>query len=175
MDENAIKRNKEIDELQIDYYLAYPGTVLPGNHLWPLKAARDKIWLLLTTNITRKAELNLLFSDKRIGAARILFENKKSELGYATLTKAQKYFEEACRLENEARNGGADTSGLASNLLKASLKYRQVIDKILLISPDDAKPKIILIQNSLENFYVSSFQEYKNRGFFIPEDPFNKE
>ena len=173
-DKNLAEKSREIDEMKINYYLAYPGPVLPGSILWPLKAARDKVWLALTTNITRKAELNLLFADKRIGASRILFENKKSELGYSTLTKAQKYFQEAVYLEKEARVGGVDTKDLAINLLNASFKYRQEIDKMLLVAPDDAKAQIILIQNFFRDFYASFSQEYKNAGYPIPEDPFNK-
>ena len=52
------------EEINIDYYLAYPGKVLPDSPFWPLKALRDRIWLWITTNSSRKAELKLLFADK---------------------------------------------------------------------------------------------------------------
>lgn len=173
-DENIVEKNKEIDNLKIDYLLAYPGTVIPGHFFWPLKAVRDRVWLLLTTNITRKAELNLLFADKRIGASLVLFENKKCELGYTTLTKAQKYFFEASRLEKIAREEGINTQELVVSLIKASLKYQQVIEKILLISPDEARPGIILIQNSFRDFYPTNIGEYKGRGYDIPEYPLDE-
>ena len=56
------------DEVYIPYNFAYSGDVLPDSPLWPLKAARDRIWFLITTNSERRAELNLLFADKRIAA-----------------------------------------------------------------------------------------------------------
>src|SRR3990167_11357845 len=52
-------------ETPIDYYLPYPGKILPDSSLWVFKAARDKLWLLLTTSDSRRAGLILLFADKR--------------------------------------------------------------------------------------------------------------
>ena len=34
---------------KVDYFLAYPGKVLPDSPFWPLKALRDKIWFLFIT------------------------------------------------------------------------------------------------------------------------------
>ena len=56
---------------QIDYQLPYPGRILPDHPLWPLKAFRDKLWLLVTLNRSRQAELLLLFADKRLVSSRI--------------------------------------------------------------------------------------------------------
>ena len=67
-----------LDE-NIGYWLAYPGPVLPDHPLWFAKAARDKLWLMLTTNQSREAELNLLFADKRANASLTLFSKGNFE------------------------------------------------------------------------------------------------
>lgn len=78
----------------VDYYLPYPG-ILPDHPLYWLKMVRDRIGLVLTTAETAKAEKLLLYADKRLGAAWALIEGNKVALGVSTLTKAEKYLEQA--------------------------------------------------------------------------------
>lgn len=78
----------------VDYYLPYPG-ILPDHPLYWLKMMRDRVGLVLTTGETAKAEKLLLYADKRLGAAWALIEGNKVPLGVSTLTKAEKYLEEA--------------------------------------------------------------------------------
>jgi len=65
---------------EINYHLPYSGNVLPDSPLWPLKALRDKVWIGVTTSHLRRAELALLFSDKRLvmtqGVDTSIFLNK---------------------------------------------------------------------------------------------------
>lgn len=166
------EEKKKLESMQINYYLAYPGTILPDSLLWPVKAARDKIWLLITTNQMRKAELNLLFADKRLVSAKILFEKGKPEIGLATLIKAEKYLENACRIEEEIRKRRVDTSVFLERLVYASLKHKQVIDEIILLAPEDARPKIILIENYAEKVFSDKTGVLKERGMAVPENPF---
>jgi hypothetical protein len=169
------RRVEELESMEIKYYLPHPGAVLPGHVLWPLKALRDKIWLAITTSPAKKSELTLLFADKRLGAAKIFFERAEDELGYVTLTKAEKYLEEACNLEGQARAQGYETTELAERLINASLKHRQVIDEILLIAPDDAKPEIVLIQNYSRGVYDRKSEVLKSKGVELPKNPFDGE
>ena len=171
-DETSDKERNNLNQMKIDYQLAYPGVVLPNSPLWPLKAARDKLWLLLTSNTSKKAELNLLFADKRLGAARILFENKEYEIGFATLTKAEKYLEQAGNIESDIRSKGGDTTELSNTLVKASLKHRQVIENIILMAPEDAKPKIIELENYAIKVYQTKLDVLKTKGLPLPENPF---
>src|SRR3989344_3288923 len=129
-------------EIFIDYYLAYPGNVLPGSPFWPLKAVRDRAWIFLTTNSTRRAELMLLFADKRLGSAKILFEEGNPEESLSTLTKAEKYLDDASRQEKESREKGFDTTEFLSTLTKASLKHYAQILEIEETAPEEAKPVI---------------------------------
>ena len=117
--------------ININYSLAYPGSVLPDSPLWKLKALRDKIWLTLTTNKSKKVELNILFADKRLGSSQILFEKGKSDIAYSTLTKGEKYLEEASTLEEQIRREGVNTVDLNTRLANASLKHFEVMQEIL--------------------------------------------
>lgn len=159
--------------VQIDYYLPYPGRVLPDSLLWSLKALRDRIWLAITTNPSRRAELKLLFADKRVAMSKILFEKGKPELGFSTLTKAEKYLEQAVIQEKENRDKGIDTSEFLTQLAKASLKHAQVIEEILAIAPEDAKPGIV----QSEDYAKKAFEDAQNglleAGLPVPENPFD--
>ena len=46
----------------VDYFLAYPG-MLPDQFIYPVKMLRDKIWLFLTTDPSKRADLLLLNAD----------------------------------------------------------------------------------------------------------------
>lgn len=159
-------------DVNIDYHLAYPGRVLPDSILWPIKALRDKVWLMLTTNSNRKAELKLLFADKRLGSSKVLFERNKPEEGYSTLTKAEKYLEEASNTEEENRKKGNDTSEFLERLAKASLKHYEVMQEIKAIAPEDATPRIIDTENYAKRVYERSRDALMEIGKTPPENPF---
>lgn len=161
------------ETVNIDYFLAYPGRVLPDSPLWPLKALRDRIWLWITTNPSRRAELNLLFADKRVAMSKILFEKGKSEVGYSTLTKAEKYLEEASIQERQNRENGIDTSEFLSRLAKASLKHAQIMEEIRKIAPDDAKPGIVQTGDYAKSTYEDARNALQEKGLPVPENPFD--
>ncbi|MBU0570346.1 hypothetical protein KKB40_06265 [Patescibacteria group bacterium] len=160
-------------DINIDYFLAYPGKVLPDSPLWFVKALRDRTWLFLTTNSGRKAELKLLFADKRLGSAKILFEKGKAEVGFSTLTKAEKYLEEASFQEQENREGGADTSEFLRRLSYASLKHFEVTSEIIKMAPEDAKPGIIKAQKYAKNVYENTRDALYEKDIEPPENPFD--
>ncbi len=114
----------------VDYYLPYPG-ILPDNMLYPLKMVRDRIWLFLTIDPLKKGERLLLFSDKRLGAGKTLIEGGKVELGVSTITKGEKYLEEAIAQAERARNKGKETTVLYEKLEKATLKHQEILGEVL--------------------------------------------
>lgn len=156
----------------IDYNLAYPGKILPDHPLWSIKALRDRVWLLLTSNVAKKAELKLLFSDKRLGASKALFEKDKPELAYTTLTKGEKYLEEAMESERQARGSEMDTYEFLKRLANAALKHREVIDQILILAPEDAKPEIIKTRDYSTQVYRNARDALYEGGMEAPENPF---
>src|SRR5688572_9010962 len=91
---------------EVDYEIAYVGRILPDSSMWPIKAGRDRLLYLFTFNHLKKADLALLFSDKRLISSRTLFESKKPDIALSTLTKGEKYLEIAAKEELEARKKG---------------------------------------------------------------------
>ena len=136
----APRTNQESE--QIDYYLAYPG-ILPDHFLWPVKAVRDNIWLFLTTDPLKKAELFLLLADKRIGAAEVLMAGGKPELAVSSATAAGKYLEEAFKTEETARNKGADVDKFLDRLSLAALKHRERFEGLKIQAPEGLKSQIL--------------------------------
>jgi hypothetical protein len=161
------------EEIKVDYQLPYPGRILPDSPLWYLKVARDKIWFLITTDPGRQGELKLLFADKRLVSSKVLFERGKPELGFSTLTKAEKYLEEAVNIEIRTREKGLETSEFLKNLAKASLKHREIIEMILQTAPEDAKPEIIKTEDYAINAYKTCRDALLSKGLPVPKSPFD--
>lgn len=109
-----------------EYYLAYPG-ILPDHFLYKFKMVRDRVWLWLTTNSLKRAELLLLFADKRVGAGKVLVEGNKVPLGISTLMKGEKYLERAVLQAEKAKQKGIEISGLAEKLNNAALKHEEIL------------------------------------------------
>ena len=115
-----------VEKKEVDYFLAYPG-VLPDHFLYPIKMARDRIWLWLTMDPLKKAELLLLFADKRLGAGKALVEGNKVDLGITTFSKAEKYLQRAANQERAANQKDKDTMNFVKKLYSASLKHKEVL------------------------------------------------
>ncbi|HLD92063.1 MAG TPA: DUF5667 domain-containing protein [Patescibacteria group bacterium] len=150
----------------IDYALAYQGKILPDNPFWYLKVLRDKTWLAITFNNAKKAEINLLFADKRLGSSLELFKNNKPDLGLSTLTKSGKYLESA-----ELIMG--DDKDFYRKIAIASLKHVEVIEnEILPLSPEDIKPEVIKVRNHSKETYTKIRDHMLSVGLVPPENPF---
>lgn len=160
-------------EEEIDYYLPYPGKVLPDSPLWNLKVIRDKIWLFATTDWGRKGDLYLLFADKRIASSKALFEKSEPEQGYETLLKAEQYLERAQSLEADERSKGADTNEFLSRIARSSLRHLYVMEEIKKIAPEDAIPNIVEVSENTKRIYMESSEKLKEVGGNVPENPFN--
>jgi len=110
----------------VDYYLVYPG-ILPDHFLYSLKMVRDRAWLILTTGAKQKAEAMLLFADKRLGAGKALIEGGKEKLGVTTITKGEKYLEQAVGQLKKAKEKEQDVSELQEKFSKAAAKHEEVL------------------------------------------------
>jgi hypothetical protein len=110
----------------VDYFLAYPG-ILPDHFLYPVKMVRDRVWLWLTFNPLKKAQLMLLLADKRLGAGEALINGNKTELGISTLTKGEKYLQQAVAQEKIAKGGGENTQVFHDKLSLAVQKHEEVL------------------------------------------------
>lgn len=159
---------------EVVYTMPYPGKILPDNWLWFVKAARDRILYIFASNSLRRADLALLYSDKRLGASRTLFENNKPDLAVSVLTKGEKYLEIAYSNEQKSRNAGGDTKDFLLKLATASLKHRQIIEQdILPYAPEDLKPGIVKTLDYSKNTYKFTRDALNSLGIAAPKDPFN--
>ncbi|MBX4206031.1 hypothetical protein KW795_02435 [Candidatus Microgenomates bacterium] len=159
-------------KVEIDYLMPYAGKVSPDSPLWTVKALRDKLWLTLTLDPVKKIQLLNLLADKRVQNANELVVEDKSELGVSTLTKAEKYLEQAVMAEKDARSKKSNTAAATKVLAMSILKHRQILENILAIAPEDAKPvivKTIDLNKSLFNQIKMSLNE---QGLPSPENPF---
>ena len=163
----VLSERTEIEKkVSIDYALAYQGKILPDNPLWYLKVVRDKVWLAITFNHAKKAELNLLFADKRLNSSLDLFKDNKPDLALTTLTKAGKYLESA-----ELEMG--DDKDFYKKISTASLKHMEVIEnEILPLSPEDIKPEVIKANNYSKETYNKTRDHMLSVGLVPPENPF---
>ena len=134
---------------------------------------RDRIWYIVTRSPLKRAELALLFSDKRLILSKSLFEIKKPDIALSTLTKGEKYLELAVNQEKVAREKGIDTSEFLARFAMASLKHRQVIEEILILAPEDAKPEIVKMEDYSKNAYKAARDALNSKGIASPKDPFD--
>lgn len=159
--------------VNIEYQLPYPGKVMPDSIFWPIKALRDRVWFFITINDGRKADLKLLFADKRIGMALSLFEKGDAERGFSTITKAEKFLEEAYLQGIENKKNGSNTVEFNQRLSSACLKHYQIMSNIVEIAPEDAKPKIVELQNSPKKIFFQANNEILEQRGTVPINPFN--
>lgn len=111
---------------QTNYALSYPG-VLPDNPLYFLKAARDRIVSFLINDPVKRAEFDLLTSDKRIYSAQILADKKKGDLSISTLSKSNNYLDESITAANDAKKQGKDSDTVLNTLKDAIKKHQEVL------------------------------------------------
>lgn len=165
----------QIEVPQIEYEIPYPGKIRQDSALWLLKAARDRIKYVLSRNNLKKAELALLYSDKRLILSKELFEDGKPDLALSALGKGEKYLEVALYEEQKARELGADTGDFLLHLATASLKHRQIIEEIVPLVPEDAKPELIKIADYSKGGYKTSYHLLNSKGMVAPINPFDWE
>lgn len=79
-----------INQDKVVYNLPYPG-ILPDNPLYFIKGIRDKILELVTRDNLKKAELYLLFSDKRVAMAESLAQKGKDKQALTIFYEGEQY------------------------------------------------------------------------------------
>lgn len=112
----------------VNYFLAYPG-ILPDNPFHFLKAARDRAVSFLINDDRKRAEFNLLTSDKRMFAGQILIEKDKTELGLITISKSNNYFHNAISAAEKARKQKLDTVGVYGQMDLSIQKHIELMQK----------------------------------------------
>jgi len=123
---------------KVDYVLPYPG-ILPDHPLYALKMVRDRIMDWLIKDPVKKTEFLILMADKRIGAAKALFDGNKPELGLTTALKAVAYQERAIDSFAKAQQAGGNTNGLKDKLKNSTKKQIEILEEIITKAPATTK------------------------------------
>lgn len=134
-------------EQNVEYELSYPG-MLPDNPLYFLKTIRDAVVRFLISDSLKKAEFNLLTSDKRVYAALLLVEKDKFDLALETLSKSNNYLHEAVVALSKAKEEDKDINPILSNLKTSVKKHKEVVSRQ--IAPSIPANMKSVIDNELE-------------------------
>lgn len=120
---------------KVVYNLPYPG-LLPDSPLYLSKIMRDRITEFLTRDNLKKAELYLLYSDKRVAMALALAHKGKSQLAVDTFAKGEKYFLKIPNLLRSAKKqGGQAPSNFIETLKLSNAKHKELIEELIKILP----------------------------------------
>ena len=136
---------------KIDYELPYPG-LLPDNPLYFLKMVRDRVVSLLISDPRKKAEFDLLQSDKRLNAGVYLFNKKKFKDAVSIVSKAENYFEQALQKTKEAKAQGMKTSEMTNKLINSSKKHKEVLKSLEEKSPQNFKSNFNIQLQRVDKF-----------------------
>lgn len=69
--------------------------ILPDHLLYPVAMVGDRARLVVATDVDERAQLQVLYAERRLDSAHKLIEKGESDLAITTLTKAQKYMLQA--------------------------------------------------------------------------------
>lgn len=121
----------KIEKKDIKYDLPYPG-ILPDNPLYFLKEWRDKILDFTTRDNLKKANLYLLFSDKRANMVFELAQKGKWNLAKTTMLKAEKYFVKIPSLVEKSKKQGVSADGnFILDLKLSNEKHKEIIETLI--------------------------------------------
>ncbi len=160
------------EKVNVEYQLPYAGKVQPDSLLWPVKALRDRVWIVVSLDPVKKAQVLMLLANKRIIFAQNLMLEDNSELSVSTLTKSEKYLEQAVAQEKLARSKKLDTKQLLQELAMSTLKHRQILEEILTAAPEDAKPVIVKTLDANKHLYSDLNTSLNSQGLITPQNPF---
>lgn len=137
----------------VDYQLPYPG-LLPDSPLYKLKTLRDKIISFLISDPLKRAQFDLLQSDKRLAASWMLSMEKpsKNQLISDTLSKGDNYFSEGIDQLNLSKKQGLDITDLTHSFYLSSLKHSEVIQSMEKTSSQSLKPILDQEEKRVQQF-----------------------
>ncbi len=139
---------------KVVYTLPYPG-ILPDHPLYFLKIIRDKALDFVTRDKIKKANLYLLFSDKRVNMAIFLSKKGKNKLAVTTFSKGEKYFLKIPDLLTASKEQGVGPSPeLVETLRVSNAKHRELANELLRVAPTEeirTVEEILKINQQIKN------------------------
>jgi hypothetical protein len=147
------------ESASIHYDFPYPG-ILPNHPLYMIKVARDHFVGFLINDPIKKAEFNLLQSDKKMFAAQLLFGDDSDQLGVDTLSKSNNYMHHAISDAIKAQGVKPTASQDVIGKIALSITKHEEAIKILLKEDTEQKKSLQGELNRLETiekYYFESF------------------
>lgn len=139
---------------EINYSLPYPG-LLPGSPLYFVKAVRDKIQEIFTTNPLKKSNFYLLQADKRLASGMLMFEKGDKKEAEKIISKSQNYLEKSMDKAEQAKDSQESIIDITAKLKASSAKQELEISKLINKSDGETKKRL---ENDLKRA-----KELKNR------------
>lgn len=137
----------KIEGKEVVYQLPYPG-ILPDHPLYFIKGLRDRILDFLTRDSLKKAELYLLYSDKRINMSQDLLKKGKWSLMISTASKGEKYsLKMVDYLKRAKKQGSSPTSEFILRAKLSNEKHREVLENLLKETPQGERQQLIEVIN----------------------------
>lgn len=127
--------------------LADPG-MLPDNAFYFLKIWKEKIQIFFTFQAENKAEQYLHLAEVRLAEYQKMIEKGKQQLAERCLERYQNQLNLALEKLDQLESRGKDTELLAQKVSQATLKHIQVLQSVLLKTPEQAEKGLF---NALEN------------------------
>ena len=109
---------------KIEYNFVYPG-ILPDNPLYFLKTMRDRVVSILISDKLKRAEFDLLASDKRLVASSQLVKRNKDALAITTLSKSNNYMDQVVVSLAAAKKAGQNIDTVFNNTKNSIIKHRE--------------------------------------------------
>ncbi len=127
----------------VEYSLPYPG-ILPGHPFYFFKTIRDKVSGFFISNPLKKAEFNLLQTDKGFASAQTLLDQKQDKVKIlSVLDEALTYFKDALTKIEEANKQGMETKALTQKLAMANRKHQEMLSSMVQITREKDKQLFI--------------------------------
>lgn len=131
-----------LNQEKIEYNLPYPG-ILPDHPLFFIKNFRDKILEISKRDYFNKAELYLLFSDKRVAMALAMAKGGKDKYAVNAFEQSEKYFARIPPLIDTAKKQGTSaTSDFILRLKLSNSKHKEIGETLLKDLPQGQNEKI---------------------------------
>ena len=132
---------------KVVYNLPYPG-ILSDHPLYFMKITRDRLMEFLTRDNVKKAQLYLLYSDKRVAMAMSLAKKGKSQQAISAFSKGEKYFlkiPDILRVVKE--QGGQPPSGFVETLKVSNAKHAELIGELMKTLPEGNQEYLAALLN----------------------------
>lgn len=116
---------------------------LPGDSLYTIKTALEKVNLAMSLDKTKEAQLNLEYTQRRmVEFNRLLIEGRSADIPEALDNMESQVNQTIQSLDTAAGQNANQTKALAASLENILADQNEVLDSLIDMAPDSTKPAI---------------------------------